>query len=68
MTRLADRLAAARRGRFVGRVAELELIRQAVLADEPPFAVLHLHGSGGVGKTTLLLSTCAIFERGGDGH
>ena len=54
MTRLADRLAAARRRRFVGRVAELELFRQAVLAEEPPFAVLHVYGPGGVGKTMLL--------------
>ncbi len=52
--RLADRLAAARRGRFVGRLAELALFRSALVADELPFAVLHLHGPGGVGKTTLL--------------
>ena len=52
--RLADRLAAVRRGRFVGRRAELALFRSALLADEPPFAVLHIHGPGGVGKTTLL--------------
>src|SRR5262245_4934074 len=52
--RLADRLAAARRGRFVGREAELELFRSALLAAQPPFVVLHLYGPGGVGKTTLL--------------
>jgi hypothetical protein len=52
--RIADRLAAARRGRFVGRIAELELFRSALLAAEPPFAVLHIYGTGGVGKTTLL--------------
>src|SRR5687768_4704537 len=52
--RIADRLAAARRGRFVGRTAELELFRAAMLAAEPPFTVLHIYGSGGVGKTTLL--------------
>jgi hypothetical protein len=52
--RLADRLAAARRGRFVGRAAELELFRRALLADPPPFVVLYLHGPGGVGKTSLL--------------
>jgi hypothetical protein len=52
--RLADRLAAARRGRFVGREAELALFRTALLADEPPFAVLYIYGPGGVGKTTLL--------------
>jgi hypothetical protein len=52
--RLADRLTAARRGRFVGRIAELEMFRTALLAEEPPFAVLHVFGPGGVGKTTLL--------------
>jgi hypothetical protein len=52
--RIADRLAAARRGRFVGRQDEIALFRNALLAAEPPFAVLHLHGPGGVGKTTLL--------------
>jgi len=52
--RLADRLAAARRARFVGRVGELELFRSALPARDAPFAVLHLHGPGGVGKTALL--------------
>lgn len=52
--RIADRLAAARRGRFVGRAAELELFRSALLSDMPPFVVLHVFGPGGVGKTTLL--------------
>ncbi len=52
--RLADRLSAARRARFVGRQAELELFWSALLASEPPFAVLHLYGPGGIGKTALL--------------
>ena len=52
--RLADRMAAAWRGRFVGRMTELETFRRALLADEPPFAVLHVFGPGGVGKSTLL--------------
>ena len=52
--RLADRLIAARQGRFVGRETELELFRSALLAAEPPFAVLHIYGPGGVGKSTLL--------------
>ncbi len=52
--RLADRLAAARRGRFVGREAELELFRSTLLADISPFVALHIYGPGGVGKTTLL--------------
>lgn len=52
--RIADRLSAARRGRFVGRLTELELFRSALLSTEPPFAVLYIYGPGGVGKTTLL--------------
>jgi hypothetical protein len=52
--RIADRLSATRRQGFVGREAELELFRAALLADEPPFVVLHIYGPGGVGKTTLL--------------
>jgi predicted acetyltransferase/energy-coupling factor transporter ATP-binding protein EcfA2 len=63
--RIADRLAAARRGRFVGRQAELVLFRDALLADEPPFAVLHLHGPGGVGKTTLLREYARIASECG---
>ncbi|HEX5165148.1 MAG TPA: ATP-binding protein [Thermomicrobiales bacterium] len=52
--RLADRLAAARRGRFVGRHAELDTFRSALLAPAPPFAVLYLYGPGGIGKSSLL--------------
>lgn len=63
--RLADRLAAARRGRFVGREAELELFRLALLAAEPSFAVLHLYGPGGVGKTTLLREYALIAAEAG---
>src|SRR3712207_8931679 len=52
--RLADRVAAVRHQRFVGRTAELDLFRTVLLADQSPFAVLHIHGPGGVGKTALL--------------
>lgn len=38
----------------MGRQIELDLFRAALSADVPPFAVLHLHGPGGVGKTALL--------------
>ena len=49
---LADRLREARRRRFVGRAAELELFESAL--ETSPFAVLFIHGPGGVGKTALL--------------
>ena len=62
-TRLADRLSAARRRRFVGRAAELELLRAALSADELPFQVLFLSGPGGVGKTTLLSEFAALCEQ-----
>jgi hypothetical protein len=52
--RLSDKLVRSRQQRFVGREAELELFRAALEAPEPPFAVLHFYGPGGVGKTTLL--------------
>jgi hypothetical protein len=54
IVRLADRLELARRGRFVGRSAELELFHTALKAAEAPYAVLYIHGPGGIGKTTLL--------------
>lgn len=52
--RLANRLTQARRQRFVGRSAELELFHTALSREVPDFAVLHLYGPGGMGKTTLL--------------
>src|SRR5689334_20836893 len=54
ITRLADRMELARRARFVGRSAELELFQAALKAAEPPYAVLYIYGPGGIGKTTLL--------------
>ena len=60
---VADRLKSARRRRFVGRAAELELFGGALAASEPPFTVLWLHGPGGVGKTALL---GAFVEAAGD--
>jgi DNA-binding SARP family transcriptional activator len=52
--RLASRLASARRRSFVGRADELALFAAALHDDEPEFVVLHVHGPGGVGKSTLL--------------
>jgi hypothetical protein len=51
---LGARLAAARGRAFVGRISERELFRAALAEDPPPFAVLFLHGPGGVGKSALL--------------
>ncbi|MEX2195417.1 MAG: ATP-binding protein [Thermoleophilaceae bacterium] len=51
---VSDRVQRARRRRFVGRAAEVELFRNAVERAELPFSVLFLHGPGGVGKTMLL--------------
>jgi hypothetical protein len=61
--RIADRLAAARDARFVGRGAEIEAFRAAAAAVEPPFAVLHVHGPGGIGKTALLRQYGAVAAR-----
>lgn len=66
--RLANRLTQARRQRFVGRSAELELFRAALSRDVPDFAVLHLHGPGGMGKTTLLREFTQIAADAGRTH
>lgn len=57
---VADRLRRVRARRFVGRRAELALFGAALAADEPPFAVLFVHGPGGVGKTALLKRLAGI--------
>lgn len=51
---LMEKLAAARRQRFVGRQSERDLFREALVAEERPFFLLYLFGSGGVGKSSLL--------------
>ena len=51
---LRDRLTAHRRLRFVGRAPELAMFAAVLASAEPEFAVLHLHGPGGVGKSALL--------------
>lgn len=56
---LGARLQGARRRAFVGREAELDRFRAALAEDVPPFAVLVVHGPGGVGKSALL----AQFEQ-----
>jgi hypothetical protein len=62
---LADRLSAERHRKFVGRVAERDLFRSALAADEPPFNVLYVFGTGGVGKTTLLREFANICKESG---
>lgn len=49
---LGDRLAAARRARFVGREAERERFARMLAGQGEP--VWFLHGPGGIGKSTLL--------------
>lgn len=51
---LGERLRAARHARFVGRTAEKELFQSTLQKAELPFAILHIFGPGGIGKTTLL--------------
>ena len=51
---LAGRLGRAGERAFIGRGGERELAASALTADEPPFAVLFLHGPGGIGKSALL--------------
>jgi hypothetical protein len=62
---LADRLSAERHRKFVGRVAERDLFRSALAADQPPFNVLYVFGTGGVGKTTLLREFANICKEAG---
>lgn len=51
---IGDRLHEEADRHFVGRMAELGLARAALEVSDPPFAVLYIHGPGGVGKTALL--------------
>ncbi len=51
---LGDRLREARHVQFVGRATECAVFADALHAEALPFHVLHIHGPGGRGKTTLL--------------
>ncbi|HYR09887.1 MAG TPA: AAA family ATPase [Longimicrobium sp.] len=66
-SRLADRLGALRRQRFVGRESERGVFRSALRAPQLPFNVLHVHGPGGVGKTTLLREFASVAAEAGAG-
>ncbi|MCB9637059.1 MAG: ATP-binding protein [Sandaracinus sp.] len=61
---IADRLARARRRRFVGRRTEQELFRRALDGELEP-ALLWLVGPGGIGKTALLLRLSDLAEEHG---
>ncbi len=59
MPTLSDTLRQNLWAALVGRDAERALIAEALTAETLPFHVVHVHGPGGVGKTTLLRA----FER-----
>ncbi|MFQ5419528.1 MAG: ATP-binding protein, partial [Anaerolineae bacterium] len=63
MPSLAERLEAARRQQFEGRVSEREMIREALQADELPFVLLSIFGAGGVGKTSLLREAAYVASQ-----
>lgn len=60
---LKERLEQSRRAQFVGRLAECALLRDALIANELPFNILHVYGPGGVGKTTLLHEFARIAQQ-----
>jgi ABC-type transport system involved in cytochrome c biogenesis ATPase subunit len=51
--RLGDRITERTTQRFVGRECELAVLER-LFADDPPYSVVHVHGPGGIGKSTLL--------------
>ncbi|MDE3095490.1 MAG: ATP-binding protein [Chloroflexota bacterium] len=63
--RLADRLAEAGRGHFVGRASELDLFRAALSETPAGVAVLHIYGPGGIGKTALLAQYALLARDAG---
>ena len=54
MPSIRDLRDARRRQSFTGRKPELNTFRQLLLAEEPEYALLHICGVGGVGKSSLL--------------
>ncbi|REE96803.1 AAA family ATPase [Thermomonospora umbrina] len=62
---VAGRLAEARRRRFVGRAAEIELLRAALAKPDPDFTVLYVYGPGGIGKTALLGALAQVASEHG---
>ena len=64
-SQLADRLSAAHRLRFCGRETEVALFRTAIAAESASFAMLYIHGLGGVGKSALLREYAEIAAEAG---
>ena len=64
---LGELLASRRQRRFVGRAAEVELVRSALDLTEPSFLMLHIYGPPGVGKTSLL-DVCADLATNAGAH
>ncbi len=62
-SRLADRLSAARRRRFVGRETEKQLFQSALHSDNSAFSLLFVYGPGGVGKTALLREFLSMAQQ-----
>lgn len=62
---IGDRLRDERSRLFVGRTAELDLVRAALSDPDPSFSVVYVHGSGGVGKTALLDQMAAAATAAG---
>jgi hypothetical protein len=62
MSRLAERLSAARSRRVVGRTGEQTLFQSALTSADRPFLLLYIYGPGGIGKTTLLNSFVRLCE------
>ncbi|MFE3760555.1 AAA family ATPase [Streptomyces sp. NPDC059104] len=60
---MADRLAEARARGFVGRREEVEAFRELLAAGHG--MVIHVHGSAGIGKSTLLHQFARIAEQAG---
>ncbi|MCA9839575.1 MAG: AAA family ATPase [Trueperaceae bacterium] len=58
--KLADRLIEAQQRRFVGREHEKALFTKLLQNPEPEYLLLHIHGPGGVGKTSLVNELATI--------
>jgi hypothetical protein len=61
---LAERLAARDEQRFVGRERELAFF-DSLFTPDPPAQVVHVHGPGGIGKSTLLREVARRGSRAG---